>query len=118
MKTRVSLDTDQGCYLASSCLNCHLPKCKEDMTKDELTEWRRSQRADHIRAIYDTQRANHPNYQQNMLTWLTAKKAQVSRRTVQRALATTREQSNPSNQPRYTPRFQPPGRHHSHQYSI
>ena len=88
--SRVSLDTDQGCNMAPSCLNCHLPKCKEDMTRAEFTDWKRHQKTNHISTIYKTLKDNHPDYRQNMLASLTAKTAQVSIRTVWRYLAAAR----------------------------
>ena len=90
--------TRDGCRYSPSCLDCPLPRCKDEMTAAEMREYRRQKlretREYHRRKLQEriidafarNQSAN-PNMAPFWVRWLTAHETGVSSRTVARTVA-------------------------------
>ena len=83
--------TYDGCRFSPSCLDCPLPRCKDEMTAAEIREYRRGKRREkrreRIMDAFARNQSENPGMAPFWVKWLTAHEAGVSLRTVARTLA-------------------------------
>ena len=79
--------THDGCRFSPSCLDCPLPRCKDEMTAAEMREYRRRKLRERIMDAFARNRSANPSMAPFWVEWLTAREAGVSSRTVARTLA-------------------------------
>ena len=85
--------THDGCRYSPSCLDCPLPRCKDEMTAAEMREYQRQEARRKLRErimdAFARNRSANPGMAPFWVEWLTAHEAGVSQRTVTRTLART-----------------------------
>ena len=79
--------THDGCRFSPSCLDCPLPRCKDEMTAAEMREYRRRKLRERIMDAFARNQSANPNMDPFWIKWLTARETGVSSRTVARTLA-------------------------------
>ena len=79
--------TYDGCRYSPSCLDCPLPRCKDEMTAAEMREYWRGKRRERITDAFARNQSANPSMALFWVKWLTAHEAGVSLRTVARTLA-------------------------------
>ena len=90
--------TNDGCRFSTSCLTCPLPRCKDEMTADEIRQHQgpaqrqrnRQVQLDQLRAMrkgimdaFERNRSANPDMDEFWVEWLAARETGVNRRMVE-----------------------------------